>query len=108
MKILEVRRGEVPDLKEIDGGLKSMQAVVGGYIEAIYPFDDDIAVVVNEEGKITGLPPNRFLVYKKQNYVEPLCGTLFLCGLKKDSFADIPKKLVDKYTKVFSPDIIYI
>lgn len=38
--------------------LKEMQEVVGGYIEFVYLLKDNLVMVVNEEGKITGLPFN--------------------------------------------------
>ena len=63
MKILVVEPLTAPYEKEIEGGLESMQAVVGGYIQAIYPFEDDeLALICNEEGKLLGLPFNRALV----------------------------------------------
>ena len=63
MKILVVEPLAAPYEKEIEGGLESMQAVVGGYIQAIYPFEDDeLALICNEEGKLLGLPFNRALV----------------------------------------------
>ena len=37
--------------------LKEMQEVVGGYIEFLY-LKDNLVMVVNEEGKIVGLPYN--------------------------------------------------
>jgi hypothetical protein len=45
----------------IDGNLESLQKVVGGHIEAIYPYEDPVAIVCNEEGKLNGLPLNRRL-----------------------------------------------
>ena len=41
--------------------LKDMQEIVGGHIEAIYPFKEQVAIIANEEGKILGLPFNRHL-----------------------------------------------
>lgn len=43
-------------LKEVRG-LTAMQEIVGGYIEFFY-LPDGICLVVNEEGKLRGLPPN--------------------------------------------------
>ena len=37
MKILVVEPGEKPEVREIDGSLKSMQEIVSGTIEAVYP-----------------------------------------------------------------------
>ena len=33
-----------------------MQEVVGGDIEEYMPYDDDVAIICNEEGKMRGLP----------------------------------------------------
>lgn len=39
--------------------LKSMQSVVGGYIQAYYPWLEEVVIVCNDEGKINGMPLNR-------------------------------------------------
>lgn len=108
MKIISVQRNREPEVIEIDGTLKSMQDVVGGYIEIIEPFDDPIAVVLNEEGKINGLPVSRFLYYRDSEYVDAVCGTFFLCGLGEEDLADIPNDLAEKYIAMFMPDIVKI
>ena len=54
----------------IDSSLEGMQKVVGGYIEAFYPFEDpNCCMVLNEEGKLIGLPLNR-AVYAPDKEVE--------------------------------------
>lgn len=108
MKIISVVRNREPEIKEIDGSLESMQQEVGGFIEIIEPFDDPIAVVLNEEGKITGLPVSRFLYYLDSEYVDAICGTFFLCGLGEEDLVDIPEDLADKYMAMFMPDIVKI
>ena len=59
MRILFVEPNAEPRAIEIDGALASMQAPVGGLIEAVYPFEDPVALICNDEGKLTGLPQNR-------------------------------------------------
>lgn len=59
IEILVVEPMIKPYKAVIDNTLDAMQKVVGGYIELIYL--DDVAVVVNEEGKINGSPLNRSL-----------------------------------------------
>ena len=44
MNVLVVEPGMVPYEKEING-LEEMQAVVGGTISAIYPYEEPVAVV---------------------------------------------------------------
>ena len=47
MNVLMVEPGKVPYETEIGDGLKAMQEAVGGYIQAVYPYEDPIAIVCN-------------------------------------------------------------
>lgn len=86
MKILVVEPLKVPYEKEIDGSLESMQAVVGGLIQAIYPFDDpELALICNDEGKIMGLPYNRALRDEEGRICDVISGTFFFCRARADS-----------------------
>ena len=85
MKILLIRPGEEPVLSEIEGTLVSMQKVVGGPIELIYPFDDPIALACHEEGKLLGLPLNRSLRNQAGRIYDVVAGPFFLCGAPSDS-----------------------
>ena len=84
MKILVVGPGKHPYTQEIKGDLASMQAVVGGLIQAVYPFQEQVALICNEEGKLLGLPPNRVLRDDKGRIYDVICGTFFLCAAPTD------------------------
>ena len=49
MNVLVVEPGFAPYEKEING-LEEMQSTVGGLIQAIYPYPEQVAIVCNEEG----------------------------------------------------------
>ncbi len=105
MRVLIVEPGNKPYPKEIDGSLKSMQEVVGGYIEAVYPFEDEgVALICNEEGKLIGLPPNRFLRDEEGYVFELVAGTFFLCEAPSDSesFESLSEEMIKKYSEVFT------
>ena len=85
MRILIVEPKRRPEVKEIDGSLKSMQDVVGGLIQALYPFDEPVALICNDEGKMMNLPANRGLRDENGQIYDILVGTFFLCGAPKDS-----------------------
>ena len=86
MKVLIVEPLKAPYVKEIRGDLKSMQTIVGGLIEAIYPFDDpEIALVCNDEGKLMGLPYNRALRDGDGRIYDVVAGTFFLCRARAGS-----------------------
>ena len=59
LSVLLIQPGKAPRMVEIPDTLDAMQELVGGYIEEYMPFDDEVAIIVNEEGKLKGLPPNR-------------------------------------------------
>lgn len=58
MDVLVVEPGMAPYEKEING-LDEMQAVVGGPITALYPFEEMVAIVANDEALNMGLEFNR-------------------------------------------------
>ena len=104
MKVLVVRPNENPTVEEIGENLESMQAVVDGYIQAIYPWRDNVAVVCNEGGKITGLPLNRFIITEDGRIVDYIAGTFFICNAppESESFESLPDDLIKKYAYIFS------
>ena len=61
IKVVKVPAGKQAFVKEIPTGLKSLQSEVAGYIQALYPFEDEVAIICNDEGKLMGLPLNRAL-----------------------------------------------
>ena len=59
LKVLLIEPEKYPKVIEIDDTLEAMQEVVGGQIEEYMPFEDEVAIICNEEGKLLGLPLNR-------------------------------------------------
>lgn len=106
IEILVVEPMIKPYKAVIDNTLDAMQQVVGGYIEPIYL--DDVAVVVNEEGKINGSPLNRSL-YDNGERFDIAAGTFFVCGLGEESFDSLTPEQQKKYAEEFYPaEIFYI
>lgn len=99
MTVLAVMPGKKPVKMELDSSLESMQAFVGGTIQAIYPYDDPIAIVCNEEGKLMELEYNRALCDETGAIYDILCGPFFVCGLGEDDFASLPDDLIETYYK---------
>ena len=65
IKVVLVEPGKLARQAEIPVSLEGMQATVKGSIEAFYPFEEEVCIVCNEEGKITGMPLNR-AVYSEE------------------------------------------
>lgn len=52
MNVLMVEPGKAPYVTDIGNDLRSMQQAVGGYIQAVYPYEEAVVLVCNEEGKL--------------------------------------------------------
>ena len=110
MRILVVEPMEVPYIKDIEGTLEEMQSIVGGLIQAIYPFDDPgIAIICNDEGKLLNMPFNRAL-YNNGMIYDIIAGTFFLCQVPADSenFESLTDEQIQKYSKKYKYPELYI
>ena len=76
INVLLIEPGKYPKMIAIEDSLEAMQSIVGGYIEEYMPFEDEVALVCNEEGKMSGLPLNRAI------YSEPTEETVTYAELK--------------------------
>ena len=99
IKVLVVEPLKEPYVREISG-LDDMQAVVGGHIEAAYPFpDDNVAVVCNESGKIMGLPANRPIMDESGLIPKDIIqGTFFVAGIGEDDFISLSAGQIQRYS----------
>ena len=104
MKILLVEPEKIPRPLEIEPSLKSMQQLVGGPIQAIYPFEELVALICHEEGKLLGLPLNRTLRSPETGEIyDIIAGPFFLCSAPPDSdhFESLTNEQLERYTKLF-------
>ena len=102
MTILKISPGHKPELTSIPHTPEAMQAVVGGTIESVYPFEDPVALVCNEEGKLLGQEPNRAIRDPDtEEIIDMICGTFFVCGLTEDNFGSLTGEQITYYSKLF-------
>ena len=101
MKVLVVEPNRVPYMAEIKNSLDEMQKIVGGLIQAVYPFDSPVALICNDEGKLLGLPLNRALRTPDTGMVyDIIAGTFFLCGAPPES-EDFTDEQITQFTELF-------
>lgn len=67
ISVILIEPGRYPKLIEIEDTLEAMQETVGGYIEEYMPFDDEVAIICNEEGKMNGAELNRAIYSEPEN-----------------------------------------
>ena len=95
IKILKVEPGKPPCVKEIANDFKASQAEVEGDIECV-GFGDGCVAVINAEGKLNGMQPNR------RNGDDIICGPFFICGDTPDGdFISLTEQQIEEYTRRF-------
>ena len=122
LSVLKIASGQYPQQVEIDNDLKALQQAVGGSIGASYPFEDPVAIVYNDDGKLMGLPLNRALrdengemydgklmglplnrALRDENgeMYDAVAGTFLVVGLGEEDFASLTPELAQKYEQLF-------
>lgn len=67
MEVIYCKVGEPAKLVEIEGKLEDFQKMVGGHIEVVsYEGISGLVYVLNEEGKLEGLKPNKIHIRRKR------------------------------------------
>lgn len=95
IRVLKISLGEHPQEHTLENTLEAMQAAVGGYIE-IVGLEEDICILLNEEGKLEGLPPNRRLGN------DILVGDFYVCGNSEEGdLTSLPEDAMERYTEMF-------
>ena len=98
MKVLIVEPRKHPREAEIDGSLESMQKTVGGYLQAIYPFEDEIALVCDDESKLKSDTEWNRMLPETGDIIK---GTFFIAGLGAEDFTDLSPEFMEKYKQRF-------
>ena len=96
-------------VKSIPSGLVSLQKEVGGYIQAIYPWEDDsCCIVCEEEARLKNSPYNRVLRDEDGDIFDVVAGTFLIVGLGKDNFVSLESRCVQKYSELFAvPELFF-
>lgn len=102
MKVVYVNPNEKPYALEIRKALDTYQQLVGGFIECVYPYDDNAIMVCNDEGKLNGLPLNRGLYDSSGRLLDVIAGPFFIVG--DDGYGDfcsLTDEQIKKYLAMY-------
>ena len=86
IRVIYKKPGQPAELLVIPNELRAFQRMVGGYIEAVRA-TEDLVLLVNEDGQLTGLEPN----------ICGLVGPIIAVGIDGDEFADVPDAAADLF-----------
>ncbi len=106
--VLLVEPGQYPKAIQIGTELEDLQEIVGGSIEVTYPFEEEVGIVLNEEGKILGLPLNRAMRNDDGDVYDIYAGPFIVAGLTEDDFGSLTPEQMDKYNKMFHQPEMFV
>ncbi len=103
IRVILCKPNERAQVIEIEDSLEAMQETVGGWIEEYMPFEDEVAVVCNEEGKLMGLPLSRAITDEDGRLQDIIAGDFFLAyaPVNSEKFLSMPPELEKKYLEKF-------
>lgn len=107
MRVLKVEPNKAPQVVEMSDDLEDLQNAVGGLIQAIYPHNDDTCIILNDEGKLIGLPMNRPLRDTTGAVYDVMVGTFLVVRAPSDSdsFESLTDAQIAKYTAMYAEPI---
>ena len=106
MTVLVVEPMKAPYVKSIPNELEDLQQAVGGDIEMTYPFEDEVGILLNGNGKFEGLPLNRALYDDRGQVYDAIAGTFLVVGLTEDDFTSLTPEQIEKFKEKYqSPEV---
>ena len=109
IKVVLCEPGKKARVTTITNDLPTLQKMTGGgFIECVYPFDDPVGIVCDEEGKLNSAELNRALKDEHGNIYDIIAGPFLVVGLSEGDFASLSREYQDKYCKLFEhPEMFY-
>lgn len=103
IKILRVRPTFEPEVAEIDNDYRAIQKEVDGWFDVIYPFNDNVCLYCNDEGKLNGMEYCRPIHYESGAF-DFIFGTFILAGENHGEAISLTDEQIKKYKEMFSID----
>lgn len=108
LDVLLVKPGMYPQAVQIGSELEDLQKAVGGDIEAVYPYNEPVALIVNDEGKLNGSELNRALRDNEGQIYDIVAGDFLIVGLGEEDFASLSPELMEKFEKEFHQPEMFV
>ena len=100
IRVVLLEPGKLARVADIEASLEGMQRVVGGDIEGFYPFEEEVCIVCNDEGKISGMPLNR-AVRDGKEIMDIIAGPCFICDCRTENFASLSDEQLQRFSKQY-------
>ena len=106
--VVYIEPGKLAKIAEIGTNLEDLQAAVGGCIEAFYPFEEEVCIVCNDEGKFNGMKLNRGIYGEDGKLMDIIAGPFFICDCSGENFGSLSQEQLERYEKLYKkPERFY-
>lgn len=107
MKAIVVNPNEQPKVVDIDSDLESLQNIVKGLIQVVFPpshGDSDVCLICNDEGKLMHLPLNRPLLLESGEIYDIVAGPFILCRapFDSDTFESLRPDDIERFLQMYA------
>ena len=102
IRVVYCEPGQLARITEIGTELANLQqAVGGGLIETFYPFEEEVCIVCNDEGKFNGMRPCRAVYGEDGKMMDIIFGPFFICDCSTENFASLSEEQLKRFEKQF-------
>ena len=108
MDVLLIKPGMYPQQIQIGTELEDLQKAVGGDIQAVYPYEEEVALIMNEEGKMQGFELNRSLRDEKGEAYDIIAGDFLVVGLGEEDFGPLSPELMKQFEEKFHQPEMFV
>lgn len=108
LTMVKVEPQKLPEVVKIGKSLEDLQAAVGGNIEVVYPYEDMVGLLMNEEGKLRGMQLNRALKDEDGQIYDIIAGTFYVVGLGDEDFCSLTDQQIENYLSKYDQPYLYM
>lgn len=103
IRVVLVEPGKEARLADVDPSLEGLYKVIRAeMIEPVYPFEEQVCLICDEEGKLTGRELNRALRYGGEGEIyDIVAGTFIVCGCDEENFSSLTEDQQKKYLELY-------
>lgn len=108
LTVVKVEPQKMPVVVTIGSSLDELQKAVGGNIEVVYPYEDYVGLLMNEDGKLLGMELNRALKDEYGQIYDIIAGTFYVVGLGEDDFCSLTDQQIETYLSKYDQPYLYM
>ena len=103
IRVVLVEPGKEARIADVAPSLEGLyKAIRAEMIEPVYPFEEQVCLICDEEGKLTGRELNRALRYDGEGEIyDIVAGTFIVCGCGEENFSSLTEDQQKKYLELY-------